>query len=223
MTFTADIRAAEAYDGWFDRGWGKYAFGIEAKALLGAAGNLAGLRVLDVGSGTGRFTAQLANAGGLPVGVDRDPSMLTVAARRPHASLVLADAGALPFVDAAFDIAFAVTVCEFVDNVDQVFAELARVTRPGGRFVVGSLNRKSPWGFFNGERFRHLPWSGARFLTRRELLELGKRHGDASLLSALYAPESLPLLQLAGPVLEILGRLIPGLGAFQVLVVERPT
>jgi SAM-dependent methyltransferase len=137
--------------------------------------------------------------------------------------LALADAGALPFHDAAFDVAFAVTVCEFVDDVGRVFSELARIIRPGGRFVVGSLNPQSPWGFFNRERFRQAPWASARFLERRELLKLGSQHGKASLFSALYAPENLPAANLVGPVLEFLGRFAPGIGAFQVLVVERPT
>ncbi|HLF76024.1 MAG TPA: methyltransferase domain-containing protein [Dehalococcoidia bacterium] len=222
MTFAADVKVAEAYDHWFDRGWGKYAFGIETKALLKAAGSIAGLRALDAGSGTGRFTAELVRRGAFPVGVDRDGLMLTVAKRRRSRSLVLADAGALPFADAAFDIAFAVTLCEFVDNVGQVFSELARVTRPGGRFVVGNLNPKSPWGFFNRERFRHAPWTSARFLTRQQLVKLGSQHGVASLSAALYAPENLPGAQVIGPALELLGRLAPGLGAFQVLVVDLP-
>jgi SAM-dependent methyltransferase len=222
MTFVSDASSASAYDRWFDRGWGKYAFGVESRALLRAAGDLCGLRALDVGSGTGRFTAELAGAGAVPVAVDRDPSMLAVASRRSMGALVLADARALPFGDGAFDIAFAVTVCEFIDNVVQVFSELARVTRPGGRLVVGSLNPASPWGFFDRERFRHAPWTEARFLTRRELLDLGKRHGKASLFPALYAPANLPGPQLTGPVLEFLRHLAPAIGAFQVLIVERP-
>jgi ubiquinone/menaquinone biosynthesis C-methylase UbiE len=222
VTFSADINAAEAYDHWFDLGWGKYAFGVEARALLKVAGVLAGLRALDVGSGTGRFTAELARRGALPVGADQDASMLTVAKRRGSSSLVLADAGALPFADASFDIAFAVTLCEFVDDVAQVFAEMARVTRPGGRFVVGSLNRKSPWGFFSRERFEHAPWTAARFLTRQQLLKLARRHGTVSLSSALYAPENLPAVHTLGPAIELLGRLAPGVGAFQVLTVRMP-
>jgi ubiquinone/menaquinone biosynthesis C-methylase UbiE len=174
MTFVADTSGAEAYDRWFDGSWGKYAFGIEKQALLKAAREIAGSRAFDVGSGTGRFTAQLVSDGALAFAVDRDPSMLALAVRRPHSSSALADAGALPFAGASFDIAFAVTVCEFVDNVEQVFSELARVTKPGGRFVVGSLNPRSPWGFFNRERFRQAPWASARFLERRELITLGR-------------------------------------------------
>jgi hypothetical protein len=50
MTFVTDTTAAEAYDRWFDHGWGKYAFRVETKALLKAASALSGLRVLDVGA-----------------------------------------------------------------------------------------------------------------------------------------------------------------------------
>jgi ubiquinone/menaquinone biosynthesis C-methylase UbiE len=223
MAFSADRNAAEAYDRWFEEGWGKYAFGIEAKALLSAAGTLDGWRVIDVGSGTGRFTAELARQGARPVAVDRDPSMLAVARRRTRGPLVLADACALPFADASFDVAFAVTLCEFVDDVGAVFAEMARVVRPGGRFVVGSLNPGSPWGFFNRARFQRRPWSTARFLTRQQLVKLGSEYGTASLSSTLYATENLPFIQVLGPALERAGRLAPALGAFQVLVVQRPT
>ena len=222
MTFAADLTAAETYDRWFDRGWGKYAFGFETKALLKAAGPIEGLRALDAGSGTGRFTAELARRGAFPVGVDRDVSMVTVAMQRLSCPLALADAGALPFAGASFDIAFAVTLCEFVDDVERVFAEMARVVRPGGRFVVGSLNPRSLWGFFKRERFKHAPWTSARFLTRRQLAQLGSRHGTTSLSAALYGPEHLPLAQVLGPALELLGRPVAAAGAFQVLVVDLP-
>lgn len=222
MSFAADINAAEAYDRWFDKAWGRYAFGIEARTLLKAVGKLDGLSVLDVGCGTGRFTAELSCRGARPVGVDRDSAMLAVAHTRGNRSLALADAGTLPFTDASFDIAFAVTLCEFVDDVEQVFSELARVIRPGGRFVVGSLNPKSPWGFLNRARFQQAPWTEARFLTRLELTKLGAPHGAVSLASALFAPENLPAIEAVGPALELLGCLAPGLGAFQVLVVQRP-
>jgi len=222
MSFAADVDAAEAYDRWFDRAWGRYAFGIESTALLKAAGKLDGLRVLDVGCGTGRFTAELARKGAFPVGVDRDSAMLAVAHGRGIRSLVLADAGRLPLADASFDIAFAVTLCEFVDDVEQVFSELARVIRPGGRFVVGGLNPKSPWGFLDRARFQQAPWIEVRFLSRQELTRLGSRYGAVTLAAALFAPENLPAIKVAGPALELLGRLTPSLGAFQVLVVQRP-
>jgi SAM-dependent methyltransferase len=128
----------------------------------------------------------------------------------------------LPFLDAAFDRCVAVTLCEFVSDVDGVFAELARVTRPGGRIVVGSLNPRSAWGWANRRRLQEPPWTSARFFTRGELLALGGKHGRGSLISALYAPEGMPALNRLGTVLEAVGRMAPALGAFQVLTVELP-
>jgi 2-polyprenyl-3-methyl-5-hydroxy-6-metoxy-1,4-benzoquinol methylase len=48
--------APAAYDRWFDTRWGRYAFTIELAAIERAIGRLDGLRVLDAGCGTGRFT-----------------------------------------------------------------------------------------------------------------------------------------------------------------------
>ena len=147
MTFSQGLEGATAYDRWFDAGWGAYAFRIESRALLRSAGDLAGLNVLDVGCGTGRMTEVLAKHGARVTGLDIDAAMLTLAQGRTSAPLVLGNAAALPIRDGAFGLAVAVTLCEFVDDVPAVFAELARVVRPGGRFIVGSLNRRSAWGW----------------------------------------------------------------------------
>lgn len=220
--FAADLEVAVAYDRWFDQPWGRYAFRAETRALLAAVGDVAGRRVVDVGCGTGRFTAELELNAARVIGLDLDPSMLRVAARRVECSLLMGDASTLPFADGSFDVAVAVTLCEFVADPGRVFNQLARVTRPGGHFVVGSLNPRSLWGFANRKQLLDPPWSDARFMSRDELIGLGRRHGRASLTSALFAPEGLPGLAQMGPVLELAGRAFPFFGAFQVLSVQLP-
>jgi demethylmenaquinone methyltransferase/2-methoxy-6-polyprenyl-1,4-benzoquinol methylase len=96
-----------------------------------------GQRCLDLAAGTGVSTVELALSGAYVVGADLSQGMLAVGhAVRPTAPLLAADALALPFVDGCFD---AVTVSfglrNFVDPAAGL-AELARVTRPGGRLVV---------------------------------------------------------------------------------------
>jgi demethylmenaquinone methyltransferase/2-methoxy-6-polyprenyl-1,4-benzoquinol methylase len=96
-----------------------------------------GQRCLDLAAGTGVSTVELARSGAYVVGADLSQGMLAVGhAVRPTVPLLAADALALPFVDGAFD---AVTVSfglrNFVDP-SAALAELARVTRPGGRLVV---------------------------------------------------------------------------------------
>ena len=211
-----------AYDRWFDTRWGRYASTIELEAIERAIGRLDGQRVLDAGCGTGRFTAALERRAARLAGVDLDPAMLTVAARRVRAPLLAADAGALPFRDEAFDVTIAVTVCEFTASPVAVVAELARVTRPGGRVVIGALNRRSAWGLARRRQLCRPPWQAARFLTRRQLRALGARHGRARLRGTLVMPGAVPGSRHASLFLEAVGRrACPAAGAFQVLAIEK--
>lgn len=93
-----------------------------------------GARVLDLACGTGDLCRDLAAAGCPAVGVDFSAGML--AAARVPSPLVRGDAAALPFDDGAFDgVACGFALRNFVD-LDEVFCEVARVLRPGGRFVA---------------------------------------------------------------------------------------
>lgn len=217
-TWVAD---AERYDRWFESPWGSYAFATERQAVLDAAGNLTGKTVADIGCGTGRFTTELERHAGPVIGLDPEPSMLTVAARRTQAPLVVGDGHRLPFADHRFDLAVAITVCEFATNPAAVISELARITRPGGRVVVGALNRHSLWGISNRHQFGQPPWDSARFLTRADLKRIGEPHGTVNLEAALYPPRALPFINIWGSVLEHVGRRVaPGAGAFNVLSID---
>jgi SAM-dependent methyltransferase len=191
--------------------------------LLDAAGPVSRRVVLDAGCGTGRFMCRLESEGAAVIGVDRDPDALALARTRTAGVLLLVDTHQLPFPDRSVDIAFAVTVCEFTTDPARVFAELARVTKPGGRVVVGSLNRTSAWGWWNRREFSEPPWDTARFLDRHTLVDLASHYGRCRLSAGLYSPRPLPMLARWSPILERLGRrLAPRLGAFQVLTIELP-
>lgn len=217
MTSTLD---AARYDAWFDAPWGSYAFQVERQALLAALGALTGRQLVDVGCGTGRFTAALEQAGARVTGVDRDPGMLAVAASRVHGPLIEADAHALPFPDARFDVAVAVTLLEFADRPERIIDELVRVTRPGGRLVVATLNPSSPWGLAHRRELHQPPWTDACLRTRGELHDLVAGRGTVRQHAALYAPGAVPALRTYGPALERVGRLLPAAGAFQIAVVD---
>ena len=120
-----------------------------------------GERCLDLAAGTGVSTEELARSGAFVVGADLSLGMLTVGKTvRPLTTLLAADALALPFVDGGFD---AVTVSfglrNFVDPVAGL-AELARVTRPGGRLVVCEFSAPTNAAFrriYLGYLMRALP------------------------------------------------------------------
>lgn len=215
-------REAATYDRWFDSPWGRYAFNVEVGVVLEAIGPLAGsVHVLDAGCGTGRFTARLEASGASVVGLDIDPAMLDLAATRMQGLLILGNAAGIPVPDGSFDSVVAVTLCEFANDPAEVFAELARVTRPGGRIVVGALNPRSPWGLRWRHRLQRDPWRGVHFLSRQRLLALASPFGRISIRGALYAPGPFPGLQTLGPIFERLGRLVPAFGAFQVVTIQR--
>lgn len=230
MTTTADpivpnvgwAGPAADYDRWFDGPWGRYAFTIESSAIARAAHLTTGQRVLDAGCGTGRFASMLADSAPV-VGVDPDRGMLALARPRLAGRCAQGIVEHLPFPDGLFDVTVAVTVLEFVTRPAAAVAELARVTRGGGRIAIGALNPHSPWGLANRGRLRAGVWCGACFLDRAALRALGAAHGRTTLRGALYPPGALPGLTVVGPALETLGRLAPAWGAFQVLTIDKPT
>jgi demethylmenaquinone methyltransferase/2-methoxy-6-polyprenyl-1,4-benzoquinol methylase len=94
----------------------------------------AGSRVLDVACGTGDLCSDLAAADHRAVGIDYSAGML--AAAHTDAPLARGDAEHLPFAAGSFDgITCGFALRNFVD-LDAVFAECARVLRPGGRFAA---------------------------------------------------------------------------------------
>lgn len=102
-----------------------------------------GSRVLDVGSGTGRPTAQtLANAGHRVLGVDVSPVMTALAARQvPGAEFRCADIRDLPLPDGGFDAAcvyFSLLQMER-DEQRELLGRLARSLRPGGLLAVATV------------------------------------------------------------------------------------
>ena len=96
-------------------------------------------RVLEVGTGEGQVARAVAAAGPprLVVGVDPTANQI-VEARRRGGGVEVARAGAevLPFASGSFDAVVVCLVLEHVDAFEEALAEVARVLRPGGRFVL---------------------------------------------------------------------------------------
>ena len=105
--------------------------------LLDAAAVTAGTRVLDVGCGLGSLAAAAAARGARATGVDLADGMLEAARRRhPELEFARGDVEALPFADGSFDAVAAAFVVNHLPDPERGAAELARVTRSGGRVAV---------------------------------------------------------------------------------------
>ncbi len=124
------------------------------EADAGLLGDVHGADVLEVGCGAGQCSRWLAGQGARVVGVDLSAGMLasaTALGARPEApavgGFVQADARRLPFAPGSFDVACsAYGAVPFVGDPERVMAEVARVLRPGGRWVF-SVTHPIRWAF----------------------------------------------------------------------------
>lgn len=122
-------------------------------AIVARTGIGSGDDVLDVACGTGNATIAAAQAGGRVVGADLTPALLDQAAARGAelgvgVQLVEADAEALPFDDASFDVVLSTFGCMFAPRHGIVAREIARVVRPGGEVGICSWTPEGAIGDF---------------------------------------------------------------------------
>lgn len=196
---------------------------LEAR-LLRLLGPFSGTeRALDVGCGTGAFAHALAPHVGEVVGVDESEEYL--AAAREHAppgcTFVVGDAESLPFPYGDFDLVGCLRVLHHVRRPELVVAELARVTRRGGRILLADqLGDVDPIRSLELDRFerardpshtRLLPDADIRgFLDANDLVvtvnevELERRDMSTYLdLAGLEGEERERVARMAPPVYEV--------------------
>ncbi len=125
--------------------------------LLVEEGSLLGRRVLDVGCGTGRLAAALAERGARVWGVDPSEEMLAQARQNAPRSAAFKRARAeeLPFKDAWFDRAVMRLVVHLVDR-GEAFREVARVLVPSGLALVATYNPRSFESFWVARVFSQI-------------------------------------------------------------------
>lgn len=115
---------------------------IAAELVAMSAHPLAGRTVLDAGAGTGAASAALAGANARPVAMDLSFDMLAwhASARPPCA---VADIRALPLPAGSIDDTVAAFVLNHLAEPAAGFAELVRVTRPGGAVLAAVFSNAS--------------------------------------------------------------------------------
>ena len=128
---------------------------LEGLAVREMLGNVAGLKVLDLGCGTGRHALRLAENGAVVTALDFSKGMLSEARRKPGADLVdflphdLSEA--LPFAESEFDLVVSGLVLEHLDDLELFFSEIDRVVKPDARTIVSAMH---PAMFLRGSQAR---------------------------------------------------------------------
>ena len=124
---------------------------LEHRALRPWIARLAPRRAIDIGCGTGRWTAPLG-----ALGFDASAAMLEIAARKPelHGRLGLADATALPISTGCADLILCALTLGHIPNPSGALAEFGRILEPGGTLLVTDFH---PEAFAQGWRrtFQH--------------------------------------------------------------------
>ena len=144
-------------------------------------GDVDGAQVLEIGAGAAQCSRWLAGRGARVVATDVSAGMLSEGAAydaraRSRTPLVQADARALPFADATFDVVFtAFGAIPFVPDAARVHCEVARVLRPGGRWVF-AVTHPLRWAFPD-DPTEHGLTANRSYFDRRPYVEIGTSGG----------------------------------------------
>lgn len=153
------------------------------------------LDVLEVGVGAGTDFVQWARSGARARGIDFTQAAVKLTRERLALEALpgevqVADAEALPFDDASFDIVYAYGVIHHTPNTKQALAELYRVLRPGGSakvmiYGVPSWTGWMLWGVHAAARLR--PLRSPRAVIRNHLESPGTKAYSESEARALFS------------------------------------
>ncbi len=204
---------------------------LEKSLVLELVGDVNGKQILEIGCGDGTLAVELARRGAHMTAIDASEAMITAARQGASASSVAIDfrvatAQSLPFASGQFDLVVAFTILCFVEDAAPVFGEIARVLRPGGKLVIGELNRWSTWAAERRVRawLGSALWRRGRFRTPRQLrrLALDAELAPGPVVGAVYYPRSALAASCLSPFDRRLRRITTLGAAFLALSAVKP-
>ena len=202
--------AVKRYDQWYETTEGAMYDHLEKKAVSRyIRQNTRGIKLLEVGCGTGHWSRFFSDCGFEVTGVDVSERMIKIAQGKniANTSFQIADGHSLPFGDNSFDVTAAITTLEFAGNAELVLQEMARCTRkPFGQLLIGVLNALARLNR-NRQKNPESLYAKARLFYPDQLEKLLSKYGKTQLCTAGFIPKQKHLLSLS-PFIDVVGRFL---------------
>jgi ubiquinone/menaquinone biosynthesis C-methylase UbiE len=186
--------ASNLYDDWYKTKLGKHVDFVESECAFNLFKIKKGMKVLDIGCGTGNFSLKLAKKGCKVTGIDLSDKMLHLAREKTekenlYINYCRMNVYDLQFPAQHFDAVFSMATFEFVKDVEKAMIEIFRVCKDKGQIIIGTINKDSKWGeLYTSEEFqKNTVFKDAQF---RSLEDFRKLKSDKIVFTreCLYIP-----------------------------------
>lgn len=155
---------AGEYDEWFEKHNNLYQSELLAMKLAVPVKGTG----IEIGVGTGRFAAPLH----IKYGAEPSESMAQIAKQR-GIKIIYAVAENLPIENQSFNFATMVTTVCFLNDIPKAFAEVHRILKPAGEFIIGFIDRNSELGKrYEQQKNTNKFYKDAHFHSTTEITEL---------------------------------------------------
>lgn len=192
-------KLAEKYADWYQTERGSYVGENEYLCLAEHIGDCSGKRIIEVGSGTGFFLRKFAQKAVEAVGFDLTEGMLKAGRKIAAEKGIKIDfiqgnvLEGLPFADEYFDIVYSNSMIEFFEKgeeAEKVLTEMWSLLKPGGKFVIGVLNKESTWAYKRTAELleKDSIFSLNQFYSWDEFQELMIKFGQVEIETTLFVP-----------------------------------
>jgi len=193
MNIFENKEVAQKYDAYYQNEIGKKIDELEKKLIKSLLPTINSHRnMLEVGCGTGHWTAFFSSLGYQITAVDVSSAMLEVALGKNigQTNFIQANAEQLSFKNEQFDVIVSITMLEFVDDIKIALNEMFRVLKNNGWLILGCLNLHSPLG---KNKANDPTFKNAHFFTKEELYQLLSNWGNPIIKETVYFDEEFHL------------------------------
>jgi len=172
-------KEAKSYDQWYKTLFGEFVDKVETDLAFRLFTPVKGMRVLDIGCGTGNFSLKLARMGCRVVGIDISNEMLDIAKQKAieeglDIEFYNRDIYDLKFKDEEFDSVFSMAAFEFIEEPLKAIDEIFRVAKKESQILIGTINKDSKWGelYLTEDFQKNTVFKYAHFKTLEDLMSL---------------------------------------------------